>query len=82
MSDRSRETLHRHNGHNVVAGDQGQDVLLPFLLGAAVGGVAGAVVGTVLSQHTTHLIATMIAVVDRRLHEADRERLKFELLLQ
>jgi hypothetical protein len=51
-------------------------------MGAAVGGVAGAVVGTVLSQHTTHLIATMIAVVDRRLHEADRERLKFELLLQ
>jgi hypothetical protein len=82
MSDRSRETRHLTNGSHGVARDPDQDTLLPFLLGAAVGGVAGAVVGTVLSQHTTHLIATMIAVVDRRLHEADRERLKFELLLQ
>jgi hypothetical protein len=82
MSERFRSTHHVSNGHAVVADADDQDALLPFLLGAAVGGVAGAVVGTFLSQHTTHLIATMIAVVDRRLHEADRERLKFELLLQ
>jgi outer membrane lipoprotein SlyB len=82
MSERFRSTHHVTNGRAVVAGADDQDVLLPFLLGAAVGGVAGAVVGTFLSQHTTHLIATMIAVVDRRLHEADRERLRFELLLQ
>lgn len=55
---------------------------MPFLIGAAVGGVAGAVVGTMMSQHTTQLVAALIGVVDRRLHEADRERLKFELLLQ
>jgi hypothetical protein len=81
MSERPRSTRHVSNGLATVAGE-GQEAWIPFLLGAAVGGVAGAVVGTVLSQHTTHLIATVIGVVDRRLHEADRERLKFELLLQ
>jgi hypothetical protein len=82
MSERPRSTHHVANGHTALAGEDEPDALLPFLLGAAVGGVAGAVVGTVLSQHTTHLLAAVIAVVDRRLHEADRERLKFELLLQ
>lgn len=82
MSERSRSTHHVTNGHRTPTVENDPDAVLPFLLGAAVGGVAGAVVGTVLSQHTTHLIAALIAVVDRRLHEADRERLKFELLLQ
>ena len=82
MSARPLSTHPFANGHTAARRDDGQDALLPFLLGAAVGGVAGAVVGTVLSQHTTHLVAAAIAVVDRRLHEADRERLKFELLLQ
>lgn len=82
MSERVRSTHQITNGHVPESDEPGQDPLLPFLVGAAVGGVAGAVVGTVLSQHTTHLIAAMIAVVDRRLHEADRERLKFEVLLQ
>jgi len=70
------------NGHGMNHGVDNQESWVPFLVGAAVGGVAGAIVGTVLSQHTTQLVATVIGVVDRRLHEADRERLKFELLLQ
>ena len=82
MSERLGTRQRAIDGRPCTAGAANQDALLPFLLGAAVGGVAGAVVGTVLSQHTTHLIATMVAVIDRRLHEADRERLKFELLLQ
>jgi hypothetical protein len=82
MSDRSRSTHHVTNGLPAAADEVDPDALIPFLLGAAVGGVAGAVVGTVLSQHTMQLIAALIGVVDRRLHEADRERLKFELLLQ
>ncbi|HEY7030908.1 MAG TPA: hypothetical protein VH482_06260 [Thermomicrobiales bacterium] len=82
MSDPSRSTHHVTNGHLATGGANDPDAIVPFLLGAAVGGVAGAVVGTVLSQHTMQLIAALIAVVDRRLHEADRERLKFELLLQ
>jgi hypothetical protein len=59
-----------------------RDSVLPFLFGAAVGGAAGAVVGTLLCQHTTHLIAALIALLDRRCDESERERLKFELLLQ
>jgi uncharacterized membrane protein YfcA len=82
MSERAGTTHHVAYGHHRVASADDPAALVPFLLGAAVGGVAGAVVGTMLSQHTMHAIAAAIAVVDRRLHEADRERLKFELLLQ
>ena len=70
------------NGQTMNPALDDQESIVPFLVGAAVGGVAGAIVGTVLSQHTTQLVATVIGVVDRRLHEADRERLKFEVLLQ
>ncbi|MER3436277.1 MAG: hypothetical protein C4346_00830 [Chloroflexota bacterium] len=62
--------------------NEAPDPIVPFLLGAAVGGVAGAVVGTLLSQHTMHLVASVITLVDRRLRESERERLRFELLLQ
>ena len=54
----------------------------PFLVGTAVGGVAGAVVGTLLSEHMTHLVATMIGLINRRLTAAERDELRFELLLQ
>lgn len=56
--------------------------LAPFITGALVGGVAGAVIGTILSQHTMHLLSTFLGVVDRRLTETERERIRFELLLQ
>lgn len=81
MSGRSG-TAHENGVADMNMIDDSGDPLLPFLVGAAVGGIAGAVVGTILSQRTTHLVAALISVVDRRLHEADRERLKFELLLQ
>ena len=57
-------------------------VVVPFLLGTAVGGVAGAVVGTALSHHTTHLMAAIIGHLGRRLSDADRDEPQFELLLQ
>ena len=57
-------------------------VVVPFLLGTAVGGVAGAVVGTALSHHTMHLLAAIIGHLGRRLSDADREEPRFELLLQ
>ncbi|HEY8445783.1 MAG TPA: hypothetical protein VIL01_01630 [Thermomicrobiales bacterium] len=69
------------NGHGT-SDPNNPDPVVPFLIGAAVGGVAGAIVGTLLSQHTTHLIASLIAIADRRLRESERERLRFELLLQ
>lgn len=82
MAERKSTISHHPNGRTMNQAVDNQDSIVPFLVGAAVGGVAGAIVGTVLSQHTTQLVATVIGVVDRRLHEADRERLKFELLLQ
>jgi hypothetical protein len=44
--------------------------------------MAGAVAGTLLSQHMLHLISAFVGVVDRRLSEAEREKIRFELLLQ
>jgi hypothetical protein len=54
----------------------------PFLLGTAVGGVAGAVAGTLLSNQTRRLLIGMIHLAGRRLSDAEREELRFELLLQ
>ena len=59
-----------------------RDVVVPFLIGTAVGGVAGAVAGTLLSNQTSHLVAALIDLVDRRLTDAERDKLRFELLLQ
>ena len=56
--------------------------VVPFLVGTAVGGVAGGLAGTLLSKHTIHLVAVIIGAVDRRLSAADRDELRFELLLQ
>ncbi len=54
----------------------------PFLVGTAVGGVAGAVAGTLLSQQTRRLLIGLIHLVGRRLTDAERDQLRFELLLQ
>ena len=57
-------------------------LLVPFLVGTAVGGVAGALLGTLLSAYTAQAVAALIHVAGRRSVERDRERLKFELMLQ
>ena len=57
-------------------------LLGPFLLGTLLGGLAGAVAGTLLSNHTRHLLLGLIELVGRRLSDAEREDLRFELLLQ
>lgn len=56
--------------------------LLPFLLGTAVGGVAGAIAGALLCQQTTHVATAVLNLIDRRLNEEERERLRFDLMLQ
>jgi hypothetical protein len=69
--------------HNHVGGSNSSgEIVVPFLVGTIVGGIAGAVAGTLLSEHTTHLATSLISLIDRRLNESDRERLRFELLLQ
>lgn len=57
-------------------------LLVPFLIGTAVGGLAGALLGTLLSAYTAQAVAALIHVAGRRSVERDRERLKFELMLQ
>lgn len=64
------------------ARQDGGAVMRPFLIGTAVGGVAGAVAGTFLSQPTRRLLVGLIRVASRRLTDAEREELRFELLLQ
>ena len=59
----------------------GQNPFVPFLLGTVVGGLAGAVVGTLLSGHAIHLFSMLIDVVERRDGD-DNGHPKFELLLQ
>jgi len=56
--------------------------VVPFLLGAAVGGAAGAVAGTLLGRQTTQFVASLIGVVDRRLTRAEEGEPRFDLLLQ
>lgn len=56
--------------------------LAPFVLGALVGGVAGTILGTVLSAHTRNYLVGLFHLVNRRISTADRDQLRFELLLQ
>jgi hypothetical protein len=54
----------------------------PFLLGTLVGGVAGAILGTALSPHTRGFVVGLYHLISRRLSSAERDQLRFELLLQ
>ena len=54
----------------------------PFLLGTAVVGLAGASAGTLLSDRTRRLLLALIRIAGRRLTDAERDQLRFELLLQ
>ena len=60
----------------------GNHSLAPFLAGAALGGAAGVLIGTLLSAYTAQAVAALIHFTGRRSVERDRERLKFELMLQ
>lgn len=64
------------------ASSGGGTPLAPFLIGTAVGGLLGAVVGTLLSNVTRRLLFWLIQLAGRRLSDEDRDRLRFELLLQ
>jgi len=74
MSSRDLNGVHSRGG-------MGTSPVIPFLLGTAVGGLAGAVVGTLLSGHAAQLFTALIEVVDRR-DTGEEGRPKFELLLQ
>jgi hypothetical protein len=56
--------------------------IAPFLLGTAVGGIAGAIVGVLLGRATSSLLAGLLQLFGRRFSGVEREELRFELLLQ
>lgn len=62
--------------------DRRYSPVVPFLLGTAVGGIAGGLAGTLLSKHAIHLVALAMSAFDRRLTASERDELRFELLLQ
>lgn len=53
-----------------------------FVIGAMIGGIAGAIVGTALSPYTRGLIVGLYHLINRRLSSSERDQLRFELLLQ
>ena len=63
-------------------GVEEQSVALPFLLGAVVGGLAGAVIGAALGRYSSHAFLTIVNAVDKRAGRSKRDRPRFELLLQ
>ena len=54
----------------------------PFIVGTLLGGAAGLTLGAMLSGHLAHAIAAVVHAADRRGIERDRERFRFDLLLQ
>ena len=54
----------------------------PFIAGTIVGGLAGTILGTALSPHTRGFVVGLYHLVSRRLSSAERDQLRFELLLQ
>ncbi len=71
-----------HNGTGQAGNSRQSSMVVPFLLGTVVGGVAGAVAGTLLCHRSTGLAAAVLDIIDRRLNDDDQERLRFDLLLQ
>lgn len=64
-------------------GIQGQQSHLPaFMLGTVIGAVAGTLVGTLISPHTRAYLVGLYQLASRRLSSAERDKLRFELLLQ
>lgn len=63
--------------------DQGpQSHVLAFVLGTVIGALAGTLVATLISPHTRAYLVGLYQLASRRLSSAERDKLRFELLLQ
>ncbi len=61
----------------------GQPSHLPaFMLGTVIGALAGALLGALISPHTRAYLVGLYQLASRRLSSAERDKLRFELLLQ
>jgi outer membrane lipoprotein SlyB len=63
-------------------GSDEQSMAVPFLLGAVVGGLAGAVIGAALGRYSSGAVLMIVNAVDRRSLKSKRDRPRFDLLLQ
>jgi hypothetical protein len=62
---------------------QGEKSQIPaFMLGTVIGALAGTLVGTLISPHTRAYLVGLYQLVSRRISSAERDKLRFELLLQ
>jgi hypothetical protein len=53
-----------------------------FMLGTVIGALAGTLLGTLISPHTRAYLVGLYQLAARRLSSAERDKLRFELLLQ
>lgn len=53
-----------------------------FMLGTLIGALVGALLGTLISPHTRAYLVGLYQLASRRLTSAERDKLRFELLLQ
>jgi Na+-driven multidrug efflux pump len=74
-SEKTMKTLEQHSGSQ-------SSFVVAFLIGTAVGGVAGAAVATLLSPYTAATLSSAYASIARNLPGKDDVKPKFELLLQ
>lgn len=82
MRHSKEESVERDSGATDARPERAASPVPPFLIGTLVGGLAGAVIGTVLSPHTRGFLVGLYHLVNRRLASSDRDQLRFELLLQ
>lgn len=76
-----------HGKSSIAPADSQHDALhrspvAPFVVGTLVGGIAGTIVGTALSPYTRGMIVGLYHLIIRRVSSAERDQLRFELLLQ
>jgi hypothetical protein len=74
--------MRQNDDTNITAAWSTNRVVVPFLVGTAVGGVAGAIAGALLCHQTAALATAVLDLIDRRHNEEERERLRFDLMLQ
>lgn len=65
-----------------VEGPRQPSHLPAFMLGTVIGALAGALLGTLISPHTRAYLVGLYQLASRRLTSAERDKLRFELLLQ
>ncbi len=70
------------NVNRKLAGQRAGGAVVPFLVGVATGGVAGAIIGTLVGTEVVQIVTGAADRIERKLTKAERDELRFELMLQ